>query len=104
MAVAIGGGNQEEESETVHGPTVQWTASNIKEVRRDAIRRAVKDAMADAEAAVGSNKLTVTQIEVSGQDRSVDGPNYSRWMAGDSEPPPTSTVRVHVEVRVTCTY
>jgi uncharacterized protein YggE len=45
------------EPEPVPGSTIEWTATNTDDARRDAIKRAVKNAIADAQAAVGDAKL-----------------------------------------------
>lgn len=112
MMVAIGRGNAADEPESVDGPTVQWSASTAAQVRRDAIRQAVKDAMADADAASGGKQLTVVQIEVTDKEKppEKDKPidlqmNAMRMLTGEPEQPAVpATVKVQVEVRLTCTY
>jgi len=82
------------------GPAIEWLAGDTAAARRDAIRRAVRDALADAQAAVGDAKLNVVQIEVSAanEERRYVGPRGLREPIDDGRIP----VRVHVQV--TCSY
>lgn len=110
VAIAIGGGNAGDEPESVNGPTVQWLSSATALARRDAIRQAVKEAVADAEAACGDKKVTIVLIEVSDKEKPIETPmnllSSMRMLGGgDAEPPASPAwVKVQVEVRVTCTY
>ena len=62
------GGGIVDEPDPIAGPTTEWLATSPAEARREAIRRAVMEAPADAEAATGSTKLTVVEISVTGAD------------------------------------
>ncbi|MFL5329267.1 MAG: SIMPL domain-containing protein [Gemmataceae bacterium] len=95
------GGGAEEEPEAVAGPSIEWLANATEAPRRDAIRRAVKEATADAEAAAGSNKLTVVEVMVNSENAA----EHYTWMSTNTTPTPKAgLVRVAVQVRVTCTY
>jgi len=95
-------GNNDEETEAVPGPSVEWLSSATSGPRRDAIRRAMKEAIADAEAAVGSAKVNVVEVMVTNTETSTD--RTSRYSSSEFAPPHAGMVRVSVEVRVTCTY
>lgn len=101
IALGIGGG--EEEPETVKGPSIEWLATDAGDARREAIRRAVKDARADAEAAAGTNKLTVVEIDVSGGDGYPGRRGLEHVLEGNGTPQ-AGLVHIRVEVRLTCTY
>jgi uncharacterized protein YggE len=76
-----------EEPESVSGPSIEWLAAETGEARRDAIRIATKNAMADAEAATGDAKLKVLEINVSAPE--------------DIQ---TARIPIRVTVVVTCAY
>jgi uncharacterized protein YggE len=86
-------------SET-HGPRIDWLAEHTGEVRREAIRKAVKEAQARAQAAVGDARLEVTEIQVFGAE---DSPVPYR-LRGDLGPPDSGLVPVAVRVQVTYSY
>jgi uncharacterized protein YggE len=94
------GGPIDDDPEPVTGPNIEWLASAPGEARREAIRRATKDALADAEAAAGGAKLTVLEINVGGSD---DGPTRYR-QRGDVTTADAALIPIRVEVRVTCSY
>ncbi len=99
----LGGG--EEEPDAVQGPAIEWLASDTSTARRDAIRRAVKDAKADAEAAAGTDKLKISEISVWGGDYTPNqaGP-YSYYTGESRAPAATGMVQFKVFVNITCTY
>jgi uncharacterized protein YggE len=52
------------EEEPVNGPNIEWVISDPAKARRDAIRQATREAIADAEAAAADGKVTVQKVEV----------------------------------------
>jgi hypothetical protein len=88
------------EPEAVPGSTIEWTASNTDDARRDVIKRAVKRAMADAQAAVGDAKLVALEIDVNNPDE----PLFRAPIRGESNAAENMSVLIRVAVRVTCTY
>jgi uncharacterized protein YggE len=98
----LGGGG--EEPDAVAGPAVEWLATGAAAARRDAIRRATADALLDARAAAGTDKLTVVEVAVMDRESYTSQAWTQRVLGDDKEPVPLDLVRVFVEVRVTCTY
>jgi uncharacterized protein YggE len=94
------GGPVDDDPEPVPGPSIEWLATSPGEARREAIRRATKDALADAEAAAGGAKLNVLEINVGGSD---DVPMRYR-VRGDVTTSDAALIPIRVEVRVTCSY
>jgi hypothetical protein len=92
------GGAVVEEPESVPGPTIEWLATPSAEARREAIQRAVKEALADAQAAVGQEKLNVVEIDVKPSETT---PNY---LSRDNGVDNSGSVPMSVAVRVTCSY
>jgi uncharacterized protein YggE len=89
-----------DDPDPVTGPTIDWLATNPTEARREAIRRAVKDAQSDAEVASGSTKLTLVEITVTGSD---DAPaRYS--MREDTSGTDSALIPIRVKVRITYSY
>jgi uncharacterized protein YggE len=93
----LGGGD---EPETVHTLAIEWLAGAGGAARRDAVRRAVREAMADAQAAVGEAKLHVLEIDVSASKDRVQTFRV-RDTSDDAE---SSLIPIRVDVRVTCSY
>jgi uncharacterized protein YggE len=48
----------------VAGPRIEWIKENTSDSQREAVKRAVDEALANAQAAVGEAKLTVVEIHV----------------------------------------
>ena len=94
-----GGLGIDDDPEPIPGPTIEWLATSAGDARRDAIRRATKDALADAEAAAGGAKLTVVEINVGASD---DTTFRSRARADITTD--TALIPIRVDVRVTCAY
>jgi uncharacterized protein YggE len=94
------GGPIVDDPDPVSGPSIEWVANNATEARRDAIRRAVKEAQADAEAATGATKLNVVEIQVSPSDDS----QLRYRIRGDSSTTDTALIPIRVEVRITYSY
>jgi uncharacterized protein YggE len=94
------GGPIDDDPEPIAGPSIEWLASSPAEARREAIKRATKDALADAEAAAGGAKLNVVEITVGGSD---DTP-VRRYSRGDLTTTDAALIPIRVEVRVTCSY
>jgi uncharacterized protein YggE len=89
-----------DDPDPVTGPTIEWLATNPTEARKEAIRRAVKDAQSDAEAATGSTKLTLVEITVTGSD---DAPvRYS--VRDDTSGTDSALIPIRVRVRITFSY
>jgi uncharacterized protein YggE len=94
---AFGGPN---EPEVAPGPTIEWLASGSSTARRDAIRRAASDALADAQAAVGDAKLRVVETSVSAyQEKPLR--NRVIYLSGGEE---TNPIQITVQVQITCSY
>jgi len=89
-----------EEPETVPGPTIEWMATAPGDARREAIRRATKEALADAEAAAGQAKLKVLEIDVSSREEFLL-PLHVRDETGGLQ---GVRIPIRVQVRVTCSY
>jgi uncharacterized protein YggE len=88
-------------SESFPGPRIDWLAENAGEARQQAIKRAVKDAMENARAAVGDQaNLQVAAIEISAPE---DHGAVRRFRA-DVQPPETGLIPITVEVKVTFAY
>jgi uncharacterized protein YggE len=90
----------DEEPESVPGPTIEWLASASKEARRDAIRRAVSDAKADAQAVVGDEKLRVVETVVSQPDDSL----LRIRLRGESRILDSGLIPLKIHVRITFAY
>ncbi len=96
----IGGFGGRNDAELVPGPTIEWLVSKGSTARRDAVRRAVSDALADAQAAVGNAKLRVTETTVTvTQDQPLA--NRVRIISVVED---TTLVKIAVQVQITCTY
>jgi uncharacterized protein YggE len=89
------------EPEAVAGATIEWQSSGESKARRDAIRRAVKNALADAAAAAGKDRVNVLEINVN----SIGEVNYY-YIRPSVQAPLVEGGRIplRVEVTVTCTY
>ncbi|MFL5338987.1 MAG: SIMPL domain-containing protein [Gemmataceae bacterium] len=90
-----------EPPEPVRGPVIEWRSSNSGDARREAIRQATKDAIANAQAAVGDAPLTIAEIDVtSPEDVSFRLPSsLSNRSTEDA-----TDVSIRIAVKVTCTY
>jgi hypothetical protein len=88
------------EPEPVAGSIIEWTATNTDAARRDAVKRAVQTALADAQAAVGDAKLFVLEINVTNPDE----PPFRVPSRGDPNAAETMSVLIRATARVTCTY
>ncbi len=88
-------------TESFPGPRIEWLADNAEEARRQAIKRAVKDATENASAAVGNdaNLLRVRAIEIVVPD---DASPPRRFRS--TPQPETGLVPINVEVKVTFSY
>jgi uncharacterized protein YggE len=90
-----------DEPERMPGPSIEWLSSDAARVRREVIRRATKEAIADAEAAAGVGNLKVVEINV----RASEGYTaFNARLLADSESHRSIQIPVHVEVQVTCRY
>lgn len=90
-----------DDPDPIAGPTIEWLATNPAEARREAVRRAVQDAQADAEAASGSTKLTVVEINV----RELNEQQSVRYrVRGDPSGADSALIPLRIEVRVTYSY
>ena len=96
--LGFGGPN---EPEVAPGPTIEWLASGSSTARRDAIRRAARDALADAQAAVGDAKLRVVETSVSAASQEKPLRNRVIYLSGGEE---TNPIQITVQVQVTCSY
>jgi uncharacterized protein YggE len=97
-----GGFGGPNDPEVAPGPTIEWLASGSSTARRDAIRRAASDALADAQAAVGDAKLRVVETSVS-VSASQEKPLRNRviYLSGGEE---TNPIQITVQVQITCSY
>ncbi len=100
---------------THNGPKIEWSSENTGEARREAIKKAMDEALANAQATAGDAKITVVEVEiqvVTGDgtfitDKSSHGLfspytpyTYTTYgVSSDSNPSP-----VTVHVQVTCSY
>jgi uncharacterized protein YggE len=89
-----------EEPEPIAGPTIEWVAAEVDEARHDAIKRATKEALANAQAAVGDAKLKVLEIKVSTLD---DAPTRFRLL-GQTNLAGAARIPVRAMVDVICSY
>jgi uncharacterized protein YggE len=83
------------EEEPVPGPTIEWLISDVAKARRDAIRQATREAIADAEAAAADGKVTVQKVEVNTRDE--------RMIALRERAELTATGVIHIPIRVQVT-
>jgi uncharacterized protein YggE len=92
-----------DEQEPAAGPSIEWLATEQTRARRDAIRRATRQAMADAEAAAGVSTLKVLEIQVTSNDEAIldqrlIGTVSARGVSSQTQIP------VRVQVHVTCGF
>jgi uncharacterized protein YggE len=87
-------------SEEMSGPRIEWLNTAPGEARREAIRRATREAMADAEAAAGVGNLKVLEIRVSSTE---DPVSYVR-LRDDPESKGMVQIPIRVTVHITCEY
>jgi uncharacterized protein YggE len=97
----LGGLGGADEQEAAPAPTIEWLAAEGGAARREAVRRAVRDALADAQAAVGEAKLQVVEIDVLAGKERAQRVIRLRDTSDDAE---SSLILIQVEVRVTCSY
>jgi uncharacterized protein YggE len=93
----LGGGN---DPEALPAPAIEWLAATGGAARRDAVRRAVREALADAQAAVGEAKLQVLEIHISASREKVQRLTF-RAVSDDED---STLIPIHVNVQVTCSY
>ena len=92
------------------GPTVEWFCENTAKARREAIKKAVDNALADAQAAAGQAKLTVHETTIAPPMELPDGPSsgYGPYTYGlqnvTTNVLQTGSIPVEVRVRLTCSY
>jgi hypothetical protein len=88
--------------ELTQGPSIEWLTQDIGEIRREAIKKAMRDALANAQAAVPDAKLEVAQVTVNTGDLPVlrQGSRVNPFGYVPDSGPNTLTV----EVQVTFTY
>jgi uncharacterized protein YggE len=98
--LAIAGLGNNNEPESAPGAVVEWLCLNSTDARRAAVKRAVADAMADAQAAVGEAKLKVLEIEVN----SLEDEPYRVSLRGNSSNTQGGQIPIRVHVKVSCTY
>ncbi len=93
---------------THNAPKIEWSSENAGEARWEAIKKAVDEALANAQAAVGDAKISVVEIHVlTGNDFTflTDQPSYglispyTYGVSSESNPSP-----ITVRVQVTCSY
>jgi uncharacterized protein YggE len=93
----------DEEPESVPGPTIEWFATPSKEAHQEAIRRAVREAKAEAQAVVGDGEIVrVVATEISGYDESLTV--RLRSLRGDSGITEAGHIPLRINVRVTFAY
>src|SRR5206468_12880440 len=80
------------------GPKIDWLAEEISAARRQAIKKAVSDAQASAQAAVGHAKLEVVEIRV------ITDADTRRGLRTDAPTSTDGSIAVRVEVEVTYAY
>jgi uncharacterized protein YggE len=82
------------------GPKIDWLAENVSEARKQAIKKAITEARANAQAAVGDAPLEVVEIRI------LTDPYTARSRAAAAAEPstPDSSIPVRVEVEVTYSY
>lgn len=86
------------EEEPVPGPSIEWLVSDPAKARRDAIRQATREAIADAEAAAADGKVTVVEVDVSTrEDTSVSFRNVVDLTGSGN-----IQIPIRVQVSVTC--
>ena len=90
-----------EETETVAGPAIEWVSFGNASARRDAIKRALADALADAQAVAETDKLKVAEVTVTGSD---ELPLLRFRPRGEIVAAETALIPIRVQVRVTCSY
>ena len=101
-----GSGNVRGNADSSLGPDIQWSCENSAEARREAIKKAVDDALANAQAAVGKAQISVVEIHVPPQ---IDRTDTSRdvlytQLLSNSPTPDSNLIPVTVVVEVTCSY
>lgn len=98
------GGGRMGGPETNFGPNIEWLAENPGEARRDAIKRAVSDAQANAQAAVGDAKLTLVGVTIStgAKDDRVNALLRNPFM--ETPTPSAGRLPITVDVQVTFSY
>ncbi len=95
-------GGFDEEPESVPGPTIEWFATPSKEARQQAIRRAVSEAKAEAQAVVGDGEIVrVIATEISAHDESL---TVRLRLRGDSGVTEAGLIPLRTSVRVTFAY
>jgi uncharacterized protein YggE len=99
-AIRAGRGIVRDEPESVPGPSIEWLNTAPAQARREAIRRATAEAMANAGAAAGVDKLSVLEIHVTSHDE----PNSYSRLRGDPGAKGSILIPIRVVVQVTCTY
>jgi uncharacterized protein YggE len=95
-AIGIGMGGV---PETKQGPRIEWLSENAGDARREAIKRAVAEARASAQAAVGDAPLRVVEVQVWGRENFLTGIRLH-----DDEPATASLGQVPTTVNVQVTY
>jgi hypothetical protein len=99
----------DEEPESIPGPTIEWFATPSKQARQEAIRRAVGEAKAQAQAVVGEGEmLRVVETEVNGYTE-VNGFDELltvrvRSLRGGSGGTEDGLIPLRINVRVTFAY
>jgi hypothetical protein len=84
--------------ESRSGPKIDWLAEEISAARRQAIKKAVSDAQASAQAAVGDGKLEVVEIRI------LTDAESRRSLRANTTTSTDVTIPVRVEVEVTYSY
>jgi uncharacterized protein YggE len=91
-------GFAEPESATV--TTIEWLCLNDAEARQQAVKRAVADAMADAQSAVGDAKLDVSEIEVI----SLEDEPHRMVLRGVPPNVQAGKIAIRARVKIMCVY
>ncbi len=93
--MAMGGMNVEAGT----GPSIEWLSENTTEARKNAIKKAVREAQENAQAAVGDARLTLMEITVNSHEDQM-----AAYRAMRNDETSTDAGRIPITVQVTVTY